>query len=234
MPENRHVSPAVIARLPVYWRVLAEPSDEPERYVASEMLSQLTGITEPTIRRDLWTLGIPGTRGRGYRVDALLAAVGARLGVNTDTSVAIFGLGNLGQALASYPRFAGHNTRVVLLFDADPSKVGDRHGDLPVHPVSAADQLLPGAGVDIGIVATPAHAAQDVAEVLVRNGVGAVLNFAPTILEVPDGVAVRNVDLSVELQVLSYYQRQIEARTQPSGAQHGSAVAQANSVSLPK
>lgn len=212
MVEDRPVSRAVISRLPVYWRVLAEPSDKPDRYIASEALAQLTGISEPTIRRDLWTLGIPGTRGRGYQIEALLDAIGARLGVNTDTAVAIFGLGNLGQALASYPRFAGHNTRVVLLFDADPSKVGQRHADLEVHPISAADTLLQSEVVDIGIVATPADAAQDVADVLVRNGIGAVLNFAPTTLEVPDNVAVRNVDLSVELQVLGYYQRQIAER----------------------
>lgn len=211
MVEDRPVSRAVIGRLPVYWRVLAEPSDEPDRYIASEALAQLTGISEPTIRRDLWTLGIAGTRGRGYRIESLLDTIGGRLGVDTETAIAIFGLGNLGQALASYPRFAGHRTRVVLLFDADPSKVGQRHANLEVHPVSAADRLLAEVPVDIGIVATPADAAQDVADVLVRNGISAVLNFAPTSLEVPATVAVRNVDLSVELQVLGYYQRQIAA-----------------------
>lgn len=209
MTEERHVSKAVISRLPVYWRVLAEPSGDPDRYVASETLAQLCGISEPTIRRDLWTLGIAGTRGRGYEVAALLDAIGDRLGVDTDTEVAIFGLGNLGQALASYPRFAGHNTRVAVLFDADPIKVGQTHGGLDVHPVSAADEVLKTNPVDIGIVATPAASAQDVADVIVRNGIGAILNFAPTILEVPETVAVRNVDLSVELQILGYYHRQL-------------------------
>ncbi len=209
MPEPRRVSKAIIGRLPVYWRVLAEPTDDPEQYVSSEALAALTGISEPTIRRDLWTLGIKGTRGRGYLVPSLLEAIGARLGVDEDTAVAIFGLGNLGQALAAYPRFAGHNMRVELLFDADPSKVGTLLAGLPVHHVDEAETLLPQHAIDIGIVATPARAAQDVADVLVHNGITAVLNFAPTTLEVPSDVAVRNVDLSVELQVLSYYKRQL-------------------------
>ncbi len=212
MPEPRRVSKAVIGRLPVYWRVLAEPSDDPDQYVSSEALAALTGISEPTIRRDLWTLGIKGTRGRGYRVAALLEAITERLGVDDATSVAIFGLGNLGQALASYPRFAGHNMTVALLFDADPRKVGTELGGLSVHHVDEAEELLPAHGIDIGIVATPARAAQDVADVLVHSGISAILNFAPTLLEVPDDVAVRNVDLSVELQVLSYYRRQLATR----------------------
>ncbi len=209
MPEPRRVSKAIIGRLPVYWRVLAEPSDDPDQYVSSEALAALTGISEPTIRRDLWTLGIKGTRGRGYRVASLLEAISVRLGVDDDTSVAIFGLGNLGQALASYPRFAGHNMTVELLFDADPSKVGTLLGGLAVHHTDEAEELLPQHHIDIGIVATPAGAAQDVADLLVHNGITAVLNFAPTTLEVPANVAVRNVDLSVELQVLSYYKRQL-------------------------
>ncbi len=213
MSPPRRVSNAIIGRLPLYWRVLAEPTDEPDHYVSSEALAAITGVSEPTIRRDLWTLGIRGTRGRGYQVAALLDAIGQRLGVDTDTALAIFGLGNLGQALAAYPRFAGHNTKVELLFDASPEIVGRTVGGLTVRPVTEADEALAETPIDIAIVATPAASAQDVADLLARNGINAILNFAPTILEVPADVAVRNVDLSVELQVLSYYRNQIEQRT---------------------
>jgi redox-sensing transcriptional repressor len=121
--------------------------------------------------------------------------------------VAILGLGNLGRALANYKGFGARGFRIVALVDADPAKVGQAVGDLTIEPVDALSRIVADRRVAIGVIATPAPAAQGVADRLVAAGVASILNFAPTVVVVPPEVSVRKVDLATELQILSFYQQ---------------------------
>jgi redox-sensing transcriptional repressor len=176
--------------------------------VSSEQLAELAGVNAAKVRKDLSYLGSYGTRGVGYDVDHLVREVSRELGLTHDWPVAILGLGNLGRALANYRGFSARGFRIVALVDADPAKVGTQVGDLAIEPVTALHALVTERRVAIGVIATPAESAQDVADRLVDAGVRAILNFAPTVVVVPAEVSLRKVDLATELQILSFYQQQ--------------------------
>jgi redox-sensing transcriptional repressor len=158
------------------------------------------------VRKDLSYLGSYGTRGVGYDVEYLVFQISRELGLTQDWPVVIVGIGNLGHALANYRGFLVRGFRVVALVDADPLKVGEQVGDLAVEPLDDLPAIAR-RGAAIGIIATPASAAQEVADRLVAAGITSILNFAPTVLSVPEGVTLRKVDLSIELQILSFYQQ---------------------------
>lgn len=181
--------------------------------VSSEQLAELAGVNAAKVRKDLSYLGSYGTRGVGYDVDHLVREVSLELGLTHEWPVAIVGLGNLGHALANYRGFGARGFQVVALVDADPDKVGERVGDLAIEAVEDLGRLVADRRVAIGVIATPAAAAQDVADRLVAAGVGSILNFAPTVVVVPAGVSLRKVDLATELQILSFYQQQHRRRT---------------------
>jgi len=202
---ERRVSKPTVSRLPLYWRSLERRASDDLRYVSSEQLANWTGFKEPTIRRDLWSLGVAGVRGFGYDVATVVLALGRHLGLERQTNVVIVGVGHLGHALAQYPVFATHGMRVAALLDADPDLAGYQIGDAVVEDVDCLEQVVAARDITVGIIAVPADAAQDVAERLAVAGIGGILNFAPRVLVVPDTVMVRNVDLSVELQILAYY-----------------------------
>jgi redox-sensing transcriptional repressor len=168
----------------------------------------MAGVNAAKVRKDLSYLGSYGTRGVGYDVDFLIYQVRRELGLTQDWPVVIVGLGNLGRALANYRNFEARGFHVVGLVDADVSKVGDRIGELTVRHIDELDALAAETHPAIGIVATPASVAQDVADRLVAAGVTSILNFAPAVLSVPVHVSLRKVDLSIELQILSFYQQQ--------------------------
>lgn len=178
--------------------------------VSSERLAELAGVNAAKVRKDLSYLGSYGTRGVGYDVEYLLHEISRELGLTHDWPVAIVGVGNLGQALANYRGFGARGFRVVALFDSDPAKVGHRVGDLTIEALSDLPAVARERGIAIGIIATPAPAAQDVTDCLVDAGVTSVLNFAPTVVSVPPGVSLRKVDLAIELQILSFYQQRSE------------------------
>ena len=175
--------------------------------VSSEQLAELAGVNAAKVRKDLSYLGSYGTRGVGYEVEYLLYQISRELGLTQDWPVAIIGLGNLGHALANYRGFMARGFRIVALLDADPGKVGERVGDLIVRHIDELADVAAAEELAIGVIATPAGAAQDVADRLVAVGVGSILNFAPVVLTVPPHVSLRKVDLSIELQILSYYQQ---------------------------
>ena len=183
-------------------------SDQAVGTVSSEQLAELAGVNAAKVRKDLSYLGSYGTRGVGYDVDQLVREVSRELGLTHDWPVAILGVGNLGRALANYRGFRARGFRIVALVDADPAKVGTRVGDLTVEPVEALSRLVTERGVAIGLIATPAAAAQAVADRLVAVGVRAILNFAPAVVVVPPEVSLRKVDLATELSILSFYQQQ--------------------------
>jgi redox-sensing transcriptional repressor len=203
---RRRIPEATVARLPVYLRSLYELSDGPGT-VSSERLAEVAGVNAAKVRKDLSYLGSYGTRGVGYDVEYLLYQISRELGLTSDRPVAIIGLGNLGHALANYRGFMARGFHIVALFDADPRKVGERVGDLVIRHLDELGSVAAETELAIGVVATPASAAQDVADRLVAAGVGSILNFAPVVLSVPPFVSVRKVDLSIELQILSFYQQ---------------------------
>ena len=205
--RTRPIPEATVARLPVYLRVLGELAAQHIQTVSSERLAEAAGVNPPKVRKDLSYLGSYGTRGVGYDVEYLLFQISRELGLTQDWPVAIVGVGNLGHALANYRGFSARGFRVVALVDSDTEKVGERVGELNVRHLDELPRIAADESVAIGIIATPAAAAQEVADRLVAAGVTAILNFAPAVITVPEGVWLRKVDLSIELQILSFYQQ---------------------------
>jgi redox-sensing transcriptional repressor len=205
--SQRRIPEATVARLPVYLRSLVDLADAKTDTVSSERLAELSGVNAAKVRKDLSYLGSYGTRGVGYDVEYLLYQISRELGLTQDWPVAIIGFGNLGHALANYRGFGERGFRVVALFDADPHKVGETVAGLRVRHIDDLPAVAAHGGIAIGIIATPAAVAQDVADRLVAAGASSILNFAPTVINVPAHVSLRKVDLSIELQILSFYQQ---------------------------
>ena len=204
---HRRIPEATVARLPVYLRSLLEMADAHIVTISSERLAEMAGVNAAKVRKDLSYLGSYGTRGVGYDVEYLLVQISRVLGLTQDWPVVIVGVGNLGHALANYKGFAARGFRVAALVDADRTKVGEKIGDLVVQPIDELPDIVAADHPAIGIIATPAPAAQGVADRLVEAGVTSILNFAPAIITVPRGVSLRKVDLSIELQILSFYRQ---------------------------
>jgi redox-sensing transcriptional repressor len=197
---------ATVARLPLYYRALLEVADQGVTTVSSEQIAELCEVNAAKVRKDLSYLGSYGTRGVGYDVNELVEEIARELGLTRDWPVVIVGIGNLGRALANYRGFGARGFRVVALLDTDRATIGQRVGELGVEPLDALDGIVGEREVAIGVIATPATAAQGVADRLVAAGVRSILNFAPTVVSVPEGVSLRKVDLATELQILSFYQ----------------------------
>jgi len=203
--STRGIPEASIARLPVYLRVLQNLADAGVATVSSQHLATAAGVNPAKLRKDLSHLGSYGTRGVGYEVDYLIYQISRELGLTQDWAVAIVGVGNLGRALANYGGFASRGFRIACLFDADPRQIGRRVGSLIVHDIADLEHVVAAERVAIGVIATPAAAAQEVCDRLVRAGIRSILNFAPAILVVPPTVEIRKVDLSTELQILAFH-----------------------------
>jgi redox-sensing transcriptional repressor len=207
----RRIPEATVARLPLYLRVLGEAATERTLTISSDVLALRAGVNAAQVRKDLSYLGSYGTRGVGYDVDYLVRQINHQLGLDVDRRVAIVGAGNLGQALASYGGFPARGFQVVAAFDADPAKVGTLLGQTVVSHVSQLAETLLEKRVQVAIVTTPAPAAQGVVDAVTAAGVTSILNFAPTTVIVPAHVALRQVDLGIELQILSFYQQRVTA-----------------------
>ena len=204
---SRGVPEATVARLPLYLRALAMLADRGVATVSSDELAESAGVNSAKLRKDLSYLGSYGTRGVGYEVEYLRHQISREIGLTQDWPVVIVGIGNLGQALANYAGFASRGFRVVGLVDADPTRSGEVVAGLVVRHADDLEQVVREHRVAIGVIATPAGAAQHVCDRLVAAGVTSILNFAPTLLQVPDGVDLRKVDLSIELQILAYHEQ---------------------------
>jgi redox-sensing transcriptional repressor len=205
-PE-RGIPEATVARLPVYLRALTLLADRNVITASSEELAEAAGVNSAKLRKDLSYLGTYGTRGVGYDVSYLRYQIAREIGLTQDWSVVIVGIGNLGHALANYSGFASRGFQVAALFDSDRARVGEEVGGLTISSVDDLAAVVASCGVQIGVIATPASAAQDVCDRLVAAGVTSILNFAPAVLSVPDDVDVRKVDLSIELQILAYHEQ---------------------------
>ncbi|HEV7931000.1 MAG TPA: redox-sensing transcriptional repressor Rex [Actinomadura sp.] len=204
---GRGIPEATVARLPVYLRALHSLQDRGTATVSSEELAAAAGVNSAKLRKDLSHLGSYGTRGVGYEVQYLVYQISRELGLTQDWVVAIIGVGNLGRALAGYGGFASRGFRVAGLLDADARVVGARISGLTVEHIDKLETVIKDRGVSIAVIATPADAAQVVCDRVVAAGVTSVLNFAPVVLSVPEGVDVRKVDLSIELQILAFHEQ---------------------------
>ncbi|MFL6101458.1 MAG: redox-sensing transcriptional repressor Rex [Actinomycetales bacterium] len=204
---RRGIPEATVARLPIYLRALTILAEDGTATVSSEELAALAGVNSAKLRKDLSHLGSYGVRGVGYEVAYLVYQISRELGLTQDWPVAVVGIGNLGHALANYGGFASRGFSVVALFDQDDRVVGERVAGLTVSHLDDLEAVVATTGVAIGVVATPAAAAQEVCDRLVAAGVRSVLNFAPCVLAVPPGVDVRKVDLSTELQILAFHEQ---------------------------
>jgi redox-sensing transcriptional repressor len=218
---RREIPEATVARLPVYLRALVGLVDAGEATVSSEILAEAAGVTSAMVRKDLSYLGSYGTRGVGYDGWHLIHEIRDELGLSEHWPIVIAGIGNLGQALAHYRGFTERGFRVAALVDVDPAKVGMRVEDLAVRSIDDLVDLVEAEDIAIGVIATPATAAQSVADRMVAAGLRSILNFAPAKLAVPEGVTVRKVDLAVELQILAYYEQR-GAEERPRRVNEGS------------
>jgi redox-sensing transcriptional repressor len=196
---------ATVARLPVYLRALYALADRAVATVSSDALAAAAGVNSAKLRKDLSHLGSYGTRGVGYDVEYLTYQVSRELGLTQDWPVLIVGAGNLGRALANYGGFASRGFHVAALVDTDPAVVGTVIARHTVHGAADIETVISRFEVAIGVIATPAEVAQNVCDRLVAAGVTSILNFAPAVLNVPSGVDVRKVDLSIELQILAFH-----------------------------
>jgi len=203
--------------LPEYLRALTHLAERGIASVSSEELANVAGVRSAKLRKDLSHLGSYGVRGVGYAVEMLAHEISRELGLSKDRPVAIIGLGNLGHALAAYSGFATRGFRVVALLDRDPDVVGQEVAGMVVGSVEDLEQIVSDKAVVIGVIATPAAAAQLVCDRLVAVGVKSILNFAPCVLSVPDGVVVRKVDLATELQILAFHEHR-DAAAAPESA----------------
>ncbi len=206
---------ATIARLPVYHRVLATFGSRGVTTIASEELSAACGVSSAKLRKDLSHLGSFGTRGVGYNVSYLTFQIARELGVTKSRGIVIVGMGNLGRALASYRAFGARGFHIVGIFDRDRELVGNTlvcgQESFTVMPVSDLTAVISQSDVNIGVITTPADSAQEIADLMIDAGLVSILNFAPVVLNVPEQVEVRKVDLAVELQILAFHDQRSDS-----------------------
>jgi redox-sensing transcriptional repressor len=200
----RKISDSTVRRLSRYLRRLRALDRREQEVVSSRGLAESTGTTAAQVRKDLSHFGSFGKRGQGYDVHDLRVQLEEILGLTRRWSVAVLGVGKIGSALLGYGLFRQRGFDVAAAFDADPAKIGLELGGIRIQPLSELEQTFSDRGVSIAIIATPVEAAQEMATRAVRAGASAVLNFAPVKLDVPPGVAMREMDVTLELEGLCY------------------------------
>ena len=205
-PNERRIPEATVARLPVYQRILEELLRSGTTTVSSELLASAARLNAAKVRKDLSLLGSFGTRGAGYDTAFLIEQIDRELGLDRAWPLVIAGIGNLGRALARSQGFAARNFNVTALLDTDPAIIGEQVDGVVVRHVDDLPEIAADSPLAIGVITTPASVAQRVADMMVGAGVRSILNFAPRVLEVPPDILLRYVDLSIELQVMSFYQ----------------------------
>jgi redox-sensing transcriptional repressor len=198
------ISESTVRRLSLYLRFLQEARAHGEETLSSEALAARGGTTSAQVRKDLSFFGSFGKRGLGYSVEELLRAIEEILGLHRQWNVALVGAGKIGSALISYRNFQRRGFEIRAVFDSDPAKIGNLWDARPVLPDAEMERVLREESINIVIVAVPADAAQAIVDRVVASGVRAILNFAPVRLRVPEDVALRNVDMVVEMEGLTF------------------------------
>lgn len=195
----------VIGRLPLYLRALTRLTAEGQEITSSHQLGEELGISSAQIRKDLSHFGEFGKQGTGYHIAFLTKQLQHILNLEREWKVALVGVGNLGRALARYSGFHYRGFRITHIFDNDPKKIGTKIGDFEVLPLSSIHKEVMEAGIRVAMIAVPAENAQEACDALVKAGVRAILNYAPTNLHTPEGVRVQDIDPMIHLQHMTYY-----------------------------
>jgi redox-sensing transcriptional repressor len=203
--KTEKISEAVVRRLPVYLRYLHELNMQNVQTVSSNDLGHKLDLNPAQIRKDLAYFGEFGKKGIGYDVNYLIEKIRQILKLDQFIQVALVGAGNLGRAISNYNAYLKDNMKIVAVFDALESKVGDKINNLTVQPMSELAQTIKTQKIRIGIITVPATDAQSVANTFVKAGVEAILNFAPVILKVPSDIRIHHADFTTELQSLAFY-----------------------------
>jgi len=202
---SEKVPDIVIGRLPLYLRALEFLAGEGRDVVASWELGERLGVSSAQIRKDLSYFGEFGKQGTGYNVPKLIEELKKILKVDREWEMALVGVGDLGRALVHYGGFAGKGFRIAVLFDNNPEKIGTRLGDLEILDSRLIPEVIPQRGIKIAIIAVPPGEAQKVADILIKAGIKALLNYAPITLKVPPEIKVQYIDPVVHLQRMTYY-----------------------------
>jgi redox-sensing transcriptional repressor len=203
--EGDRLSLGVAARLSRYLQVLIQARKMGRETISSQELAEYTHINSTQIRRDLSGFGKFGKRGVGYRVESLVSEIRKILHTSGQHNIALFGAGNLGQAIASSDIFADHGFRIVAIFDTDPELVGTEHGGVPVRALDDLPTVVTEEEVVVGVLAVPATAAQAVADQLVEAGVKIIFNYSEQLLQVPPEVTVHTSSPAVDLLYALYF-----------------------------
>lgn len=199
------ISEFTVRRLSGYYRILADLDQNEVVTVSSARLGELGGVTSAQVRKDLSYFGNFGTRGLGYKVTDLKNTIKKILGLQAEWKMALFGAGSLGRALFFHDGFREDGFFFTRIFDTDPAKIGSKWGNVVIQPLSEAEESLRSDPVTIGVLTTPKNAAQATVDLMVKVGVKGVLNFAPVRVETPGDIWLRNVNLAVALESLSFY-----------------------------
>lgn len=221
---RRRIPEAALSRLPVYLQILTDLKGRSVERLSSEELAEHAGVNAAKVRKDLSYLGSYGTRGVGYDVAYLVYQISRELGLHQDWNVVIVGAGNLGRALANFRGFSSRGFPIAGIVDIDRDKVGRKIAGVEVRHVDDLRDIVRARAVSIGVIATPADAAQSAADRLVVAGVRSILNFASSVLTVPDAISVRSVDLGAELQILGYYEQLSRGGAVPDAGARGAGV----------
>src|SRR5690625_4493871 len=203
---------ATAKRLPLYYRFLTNLNHQGVTRVSSKELSKAVKVDSATIRRDFSYFGALGKKGYGYNVEYLLEFFRKTLDQDELTEVALIGVGNLGTAFLNYNFLRNNNTKIMMAFDADPSKVSQEIGGVPVYHIDQLQEKLD--GIEVAILTVPVKEAERMTEKLVEAGVIGILNFTPARITVPDHVRVHHIDLAVELQALVYFLKHYPLNTE--------------------
>ncbi len=195
---------ATIIRLSVYSRYLAQADRKGVITISSGEIAEGVGVSPAQVRKDLAYFGEFGTRGVGYNVKDLYRHLMKILGLGVDWPVVLVGAGNLGSAITMYRGFKERGFRIVGIFDNDAAKVGYKFNGIEIYPLDKLPEIVAATGAKIGIIAVPAGVAQEVANMLITAKIKAILNFAPQVLNIPEGIELRNVDLAVNLEILTF------------------------------
>ena len=202
MPRFK-VPEVTVERLSIYLRAIKDL--EEDKILSSQELADLVGTSDGQVRKDLAYFGEFGVPGQGYRIAKLKQEIRHILGLDSTWGIAIVGIGNLGAALLTYPGFKREEFEIRAAFDKDESKIGKVWRGIKVQHVDKIPQVLSEKHIKIGVITTPATAAQEVADKLAKGGVKGILNFAPVRISVPKEIRLKNVDLSMQLETLSYF-----------------------------
>jgi redox-sensing transcriptional repressor len=209
---GQNISKSVIKRLPVYLRILDQLINRKIEMISSKELSGESGFTAEQIRKDLAYFGAFGTRGAGYNTEYLREKIIRIIGLDKVIDTIVIGAGNLGTALTRYNSTKNPYVNVIGVFDRDVRLIGKKIGNIDIYSIEEIHSFIATHEIKVAIIAVPAIAAQEVADLLTGLGVKAILNFAPAKLNVPIGVQVHNADLTIELQSLIYYSSAEEER----------------------